>query len=175
MARSEEANLDATSLDLCAELGACFGQSVHSVNEVSLESQSKPKNHHFRKLSHGTNSTRIRDTSLTLFRDIDQPFVFDVRMYNRPYRFEFYDTASPEDYTLLRPDFVVICYAINDRQTLANAPAVWRKEVTRNYAQEREDIPVMLLGLKRDLRVEGTAIIYPQEVSGDIFHCMTAD
>ena len=31
--------------------------------------------------------------------------------------------------------------------------------------KEREDVPVMLLGLKRDLRVEGAGVIYPQEVS----------
>lgn len=31
--------------------------------------------------------------------------------------------------------------------------------------KEREDVPVMLLGLKRDLRVEGPGVIYPQEVS----------
>lgn len=31
--------------------------------------------------------------------------------------------------------------------------------------RERDDIPVMLLGLKRDLRVEGEGIIYPEEVS----------
>lgn len=94
-------------------------------------------------------------------------------MYNRPYRFEFYDTASPDNYTLLRPDFVVICYAIDDRESLANASVVWRKEVTRNYSRDRNDIPVMLLGLKRDLRVEGPAIIYPQEVSGEFLHCVT--
>ena len=31
--------------------------------------------------------------------------------------------------------------------------------------RERDDIPVMLLGLKRDLRVEEEGIIYPEEVS----------
>ena len=31
--------------------------------------------------------------------------------------------------------------------------------------QERDDIPVMLLGLKRDLRVEEEGVIYPEEVS----------
>lgn len=35
--------------------------------------------------------------------------------------------------------------------------------------REREDVPVMLLGLKRDLRVEGEGkgerVVYPQEVS----------
>ena len=85
-------------------------------------------------------------------------------MYNRPYRFEFYDTASPENYTLLHPDFVILCYDINSRKSLVNVQQVWRKDVIRNYAMQDESIPVMLLGLKRDLRVEGEGIIYPQEV-----------
>lgn len=29
--------------------------------------------------------------------------------------------------------------------------------------KDRDDIPVMLLGLKRDLRKEGEGVIYPQE------------
>ena len=43
---------------------------------------------------------------------------------------------------------------------------VWRKDVIRHYAVADETIPVMLLGLKRDLREEGEGVIYPQEVSG---------
>lgn len=31
------------------------------------------------------------------------------------------------------------------------------------YMQDRDEIPVMLLGLKRDLRVEAEGTIYPQE------------
>ncbi|MCJ1398475.1 hypothetical protein MMC11_001675 [Xylographa trunciseda] len=84
-------------------------------------------------------------------------------MYNRPYRFEFYDTASPENYTLLHPHFVILCYDITNRTSLVNVQQVWRKDVIRNYAQGDESIPVMLLGLKRDLRVECDGIIYPQE------------
>lgn len=85
-------------------------------------------------------------------------------MYNRYYRFEFYDTASPENYTLLHPDFVILCYSISDRRSLINARDLWRKDVVRHYAKDRENIPVMLLGLKRDLRKEDETTIYPQEV-----------
>jgi len=97
-------------------------------------------------------------------------------MYNRPYRFEFSDTAPPEHYTLLSPDSIIICYDISDRRSLVNAQYAWRKEAIRHYNLRREgivrgefaqrgteDIPVMLLGLKRDLRVEGEGTIYPQE------------
>ena len=39
------------------------------------------------------------------------------------------------------------------------------------FMRERDDIPVMLLGLKRDLRVENDDTIYPQEghrVAGEL-------
>ena len=86
-------------------------------------------------------------------------------MYNRSYRFEFYDTASPENYTLLQPDFVILCYDISDRRSLINVQQIWRNDVTRLYMSQKEDnLPVMLLGLKRDARVEEEGVIYPQEV-----------
>jgi len=117
------------------------------------------------RLSHGRNAARLKTADLPLLRDLDQPFVYDIRMYNRAYRFEFSDTASPENYTLLHPNFVILCYDINDRRSLVNAQQVWRKDVIRHYAVEDESIPVMLLGLKRDLREEGEEMIDPQEVS----------
>ena len=36
--------------------------------------------------------------------------------------------------------------------------------------RDRDDIPVMLLGLKRDLRQEKDGVIYPQEVSLFFFY-----
>lgn len=102
---------------------------------------------------------------LPALHDLDQPFVFNISMYNRPYRFEFYDTSSPENYTLLRPDFVILCYDVTDRRSLINIQNVWRKDVTRLYRQGGEDVPIMVLGLKRDARVETEGVLYPQEVS----------
>jgi Ras family protein A len=84
-------------------------------------------------------------------------------MYNRPYRFEFYDTASPEHYTLLRPNLVILCFDINNRSSLENLPTSWRKEVYKHYSQEEARMPVILLGLKRDLRKEEEGMIWPQE------------
>ena len=86
-------------------------------------------------------------------------------MYNRSYRLEFYDTASPEHYTLLKPDFIVLSYDVNDRRSLMNVQHVWFKQMVQSYKQDREDIPVMLLGLKRDLRKDGPGVLHPQEVS----------
>ncbi|MCJ1293376.1 hypothetical protein MMC34_004930 [Xylographa carneopallida] len=84
-------------------------------------------------------------------------------MYHRPYRFAFYDTASPENYTLLHPDLVILCYDITTRTSLLNVQQVWRKDMMRNYCNQDKFIPVMLLGLKRELRVECDGVIYPQE------------
>ena len=58
---------------------------------------------------------------ITLLRDEDQPFVYDVKFFNKPYRFELCDTASPTNWKLLRPDVVVICFDISQRLTLINA------------------------------------------------------
>ncbi|KAI4114174.1 MAG: hypothetical protein LQ345_005007 [Seirophora villosa] len=116
------------------------------------------------RLSRGRDSLSASGP-LPVLHDLDQPFIFDISMYNRPYRFEFFDTASPENYTLLEPDLILLCYDITDRRSLINIQEVWRKEVTRHHRRDGEDVPLMVLGLKRDARVEEEGIIYPQEVS----------
>ncbi|KAG8528363.1 uncharacterized protein KY384_007281 [Bacidia gigantensis] len=118
------------------------------------------------KLSSGSSSIAkpiSPSNPLPLLRDYDQPYVYNIRMYNRPYRFELYDTASPDNYTLLKPDFIIICYDINDRRTLENVVDIWSHQVSTTWLSEKEEIPVALLGLKRDLRVEKPGVIYPQE------------
>lgn len=41
----------------------------------------------------------------------------------------------------------------------------WRNDIIRYFQHgQGEHIPVMMLGLKRDLRKQGEDIIYPQEV-----------
>lgn len=77
-------------------------------------------------------------------------------MYNRLYRFDFYDTASPQNFTLLRPDFVIACFDISRRSSLANVTGKW-KELIAEYFDQQEKTPIMVLGLKRDLRKEWTA------------------
>ena len=76
-------------------------------------------------------------------------------MYNRPYRFEFSDTASPQNYTLLRPDVLVLCFDISRRDTLYSLKDAWKGTINGhfNYA---EKLPVVVVGLKRDLRLEWT-------------------
>ncbi|SPQ27584.1 e2880bfd-6085-4dd0-a48d-0fcbfdf70192 [Thermothielavioides terrestris] len=101
---------------------------------------------------------------ITLLRDMDQPFVFNIRSRRGQYRFEFHDTSSPENWRLLRPDMVILCYDISQRLSLINLQRVWIKEV-RTVFPSSDVLPVLVLGLKRDLRSEDdpNGIIYPQE------------
>ena len=117
----------------------------------------------FSRLSQGWPASMTKDISL--LHDIDQPFVYNIRMYNRPYRLEFFDTASPENYTLLQPNVVILCYDISNRKSLKSLRERWRNDVTRFYTDNNQNIPVVLLGLKRDLRTESGECIDPFEVS----------
>ncbi|OTB14678.1 hypothetical protein K445DRAFT_384141 [Daldinia sp. EC12] len=112
----------------------------------------------------GGSSSLEGHAPITLLRDIDQPFVFEIRNRRRTYRLEFYDTSSPEDWRLLEPDLVLICYDISQRLSLINMQRVWIKQVHANF-QTSDHLPVIVVGLKRDLRSETdpNGIIYPQE------------
>jgi GTPase SAR1 family protein len=119
---------------------------------------------------------------------MDQPFPFNIRMYNRPYRFNFYDTASPENFTLLRPAVVVLCYSIANPESLMSVHKYW-KPLVETHFNDNDTLPVILLGLKRDVRgqddyggsvkpasddtglddqrpINGRKFVYPQEALG---------
>lgn len=93
------------------------------------------------------------DKNIPMLRDMDQPFVFNITPSNSkpPFRFEFFDNDAPDNYTLLEPDFVILCYDISNRESLESVRAHWRKRVILTFRKE-DRIPVMVLGLKRDLR-----------------------
>lgn len=80
------------------------------------------------RLSAGENVNPI-----PLLRDIDQPFIFNVNLSARKYQLEFQDTSSPENWRLLDPDVVVICYDISQRLSLLNmkryvrSPNFWQQ------------------------------------------------
>ncbi|KAJ5760473.1 Rho-like small GTPase [Penicillium odoratum] len=97
-------------------------------------------------------------------RDSDQPFTYDIRFSKKSFTLEIYDTSCPnQHWSTLSPDVIVIAFDISDRETLTSLKG-WRNEVSRHFQHGRgERIPVMILGLKRDLRKEGEGIIYPQE------------
>jgi hypothetical protein len=65
-----------------------------------------------RRISKGSASHSSKEP-ISLLRDNDQPFIFDISFFNRPYRFEFYDTSSPENWTLLNLTCNSLCYNIS--------------------------------------------------------------
>ncbi|KAI2463201.1 P-loop containing nucleoside triphosphate hydrolase protein [Annulohypoxylon bovei var. microspora] len=115
------------------------------------------------RISRGSSGLEGHAT-ITLLRDIDQPFIFELRNRRRTYRIEFYDTSCPEDWRLLEPDLILICFDISQRLSLINMQRVWIKEVHANF-QTSDHLPIIVVGLKRDLRSETdpNGIIYPQE------------
>lgn len=88
---------------------------------------------------------------LPTLHDFDQPFPFEVSFYPRRARLEFYDTSSPENYSLLQPSVIVLCFSISDPGSLDSIQTQWKTTVETHFNQD-ENIPVILLGLKRDVR-----------------------
>ncbi|PYI02240.1 Rho-like small GTPase [Aspergillus sclerotiicarbonarius CBS 121057] len=99
-----------------------------------------------------------------LLRDSDQPFLYDIRFSKKSFTIEAYDTASPnQHWSTLQPDVVLLAFDVSNRETLDGLRA-WRNDITRYFQYGHgERIPIMMVGLKRDLRVECEGIIYPQE------------
>ncbi|KAE8338983.1 hypothetical protein BDV24DRAFT_136886 [Aspergillus arachidicola] len=97
-------------------------------------------------------------------RDSDQPFLYDIRFSKKSFSLELYDTACPnQHWSTLKPDVVLLAFDISNRDTLTNLKT-WRHDIIRYFQHgQGERIPVMMVGLKRDLRIEGEGIIYPQE------------
>ncbi|OAA46177.1 Small GTPase superfamily [Metarhizium rileyi] len=101
---------------------------------------------------------------IPVLRDIDQPFVFSIMLGSKRYCLEFFDTSSPDNWRLLDPDVLIICYDISQRLSLINMKRFWIDEVKKTF-KRADTLPIIVLGLKRDLRSETdpNGIIYPQE------------
>ncbi|KAI1369027.1 P-loop containing nucleoside triphosphate hydrolase protein [Xylaria arbuscula] len=135
----------------------------HIVKVLLLGDENVGKTTFLSRISKGGSSLDGK-LEVTLLRDVDQPFIFEVRNRRRTYRIEFYDTSYPDDWRSLQPDLILICYDISQRLSLINMERVWIKEV-RSTFQTGDRIPIMVVGLKRDLRSETdpNGIIYPEE------------
>ncbi|KAI8948511.1 P-loop containing nucleoside triphosphate hydrolase protein [Xylaria longipes] len=135
----------------------------HSVKVLLLGDEAVGKTTFLSRISRGANYLD-GNVPITLLEDRDQPFIFELRNRRRAYRLEFYDTAFPDDWRLLEPDLILICYGISQRPSLINMERVWIKEI-RSTFQASDRIPIIVVGLKRDLRSETdpNGIIYPQE------------
>ncbi|KAH7383883.1 P-loop containing nucleoside triphosphate hydrolase protein [Pyrenochaeta sp. MPI-SDFR-AT-0127] len=102
---------------------------------------------------------------LPVLRDSDQPYAFDISLYGRPYRLRFFDTASPTNYTLLHPSFIILCYDISSRASLESLSTTWLPIVNTHFNYD-ENLPVMVLGLKRDIRKQWTLAEVGQDKKG---------
>jgi Ras family protein A len=92
-------------------------------------------------------------------------------MMGRRWKFQFYDTSSPMHYTTVQPNIIVLCYDISSRNSLDSLTLRWKPLLDSHFNYD-EKLPVMVLGLKRDLRREWTpaeraalrgATLMPQE------------
>ena len=101
--------------------------------------------------------------NLPTLKDLNQPFLFDIHWSNRPLRLEFFDTSSPESYTLLHPHLILLCYDITSRASLRSVASTWKHQVETHFNYD-ESLPVILVGLKRDLRRDGVeGMVFPHE------------
>ncbi|CAG8295267.1 unnamed protein product [Penicillium olsonii] len=148
--------------------GSALPDSDKSVSLLLLGDSACGKSTFLARLKNGGSSISTQpgsspDTIVSL-RDEDQPFIYDIRFSKKKFTLELYDTANPNrHWSSLRPDVVVLAYDISNRSTLDGLKA-WRNDITRYFQYGHgERLPVMMLGLKRDLRREGEGIIYPQE------------
>ncbi|KAI1083708.1 P-loop containing nucleoside triphosphate hydrolase protein [Whalleya microplaca] len=112
----------------------------------------------------GGSSSLDGHAPITLLRDIDQPFVFEIKNRKRTYRLKFYDTSCPENWRLLKPDLVLICYDVSQRESLISMQRIWIKEVHSTF-QTSDHLPVVVVGLKRDLRSGSNpnGVTHPEE------------
>ncbi|KAH6621077.1 P-loop containing nucleoside triphosphate hydrolase protein [Chaetomium sp. MPI-SDFR-AT-0129] len=135
----------------------------HTITVLLLGDEKCGKSTFLSRISQGRHNLHSQ-TPIALLRDLDQPFVFEIRSRKGQYRFEFYDTSSPESWKLLQPDLVILCYDISHRPSLVNLQEVWIKQV-RTVFPSSDVLPVLVLGLKRDLRTEDdpNGTLYPQE------------
>ncbi|GFR84210.1 Ras-related and estrogen-regulated growth inhibitor-like protein [Elysia marginata] len=104
------------------------------------------------------------------------PTVFDnytanLMVEGKPYNVGFWDTAGQEDYDRLRPlsypqtDVFLICFALDSRDSLSNVREKWIHEL-KHYCP---DVPIMLVGCKKDLRRSGDSKTSPER------RCVTYD
>lgn len=113
-----------------------------SVNLTDLECSAS-------RLTVGPKSTQ----PLPTLRDLDQPYPFNITLSRQPLRLEFYDTASPTNWTLLDPKIVILCYSIASPDSLQRLQIHWKRQLEIHFGHD-ETLPVLLLGLQRDVRRE---------------------
>ncbi|CRK24574.1 hypothetical protein BN1708_014014 [Verticillium longisporum] len=87
-------------------------------------------------------------------------YVTDCRVDGKSVQLALWDTAGQEDYERLRPlayskaHVILIAFSVDTPDSLDNVKHKWIEEASRLCP----DVPIMLVGLKKDLREDPVAI-----------------
>ncbi|KAK4472668.1 hypothetical protein MN116_003899 [Schistosoma mekongi] len=93
-------------------------------------------------------------------------YVADIEVDNKQVELALWDTAGQEDYDRLRPlsypdtDVILMCFSIDTPDSLENIPEKWTPEV-RHFCS---DVPIIVVGNKKDLRSESSVRDEPYRV-----------
>ncbi|KAI9791216.1 MAG: hypothetical protein M1816_004208 [Peltula sp. TS41687] len=97
-----------------------------------------------------------------------EPLALHITLRNRrTYRLEFSTLSSPSLSTNPRghkPAILILTYSVADPISLQNIQTKWATFLATRFFSDGEERPVLLLGLKRDLRRGGFAIHTPAGV-----------
>ncbi|KIW10623.1 hypothetical protein PV08_11587 [Exophiala spinifera] len=128
-------------------------KAIPAVDILFLGSPGVGKSTFLSRLEHVRNGKLDKSVSPTR---VVAPLAFDVKLFNRPYRFRIHPSTSTLfiDAFPPKPAFTIIAFSISSRESLHNAQYYWRKQLSMHYDELEHEMPVMLLGLKRDERTE---------------------
>lgn len=62
---------------------------------------------------------------------------------------------------------MILCFDISNRESLRSARHHWRRAVALTYHDPQDRLPIMLLGLKRDLRGKTEHSVLPRHAFGE--------
>lgn len=97
-----------------------------------------------------------------------ETYISDIRVDGQAVQFALWDTAGQEDYEQLRPlsypntDVIVVCFAIDNRDSFANVPQKWIPEV-RHFCPRT---PLVLTGTKIDQRSDPNLVVVGAGIGG---------
>lgn len=83
-----------------------------------------------------------------------ETYVADIEIGRKKVELALWDTAGQEDYDRLRPlsypdaDVILMCYSVDEPDTLENIPEKWAPEV-HHFCP---GVPIILVGCKKDLK-----------------------
>ncbi|KAL5277351.1 RHOA family protein [Megaselia abdita] len=89
-----------------------------------------------------------------------ETYVADIEVENKQVQLALWDTAGQEDYDRLRPlsypdtDVILICFSIDEPDSLENIPEKWTPEV-KHFCP---NVPIILVANKKDLRFDQATI-----------------